>query len=251
MGNDNWVAPTFGLVLPGAALTLGLAVLAVAISIVVGILLGLLLCLPKGRYTSPIRWILTGYLQVFRGLPVLVTLFIVFFLSPSLGVGLASFPAAVVALSLWGSANVMEVVRGAVRTIPPGQYEAASALGFGWASTMRLVVFPQAIKRMLAPTVNLTVDLIQATTLASLIGLVEVLQRSRQAIEYYELSSGNGHAKAILTAVLLLFFVACFPMTWLARRLERRTGGDRTKPTRPRESSASGKRSEAETPVSP
>jgi polar amino acid transport system permease protein len=250
MADSNWVGPTFDLVLPGAARTLELAALAVAISIVAGIYLGLLLCLPKGRYTSPIRWLLTGYLQLFRGLPVLVTLFIVFFLSPSAGVGLASFPAAVVALSLWGSANVMEVVRGAVRTIPSGQSEAAFALGFGWVATMRLVVFPQALKRVLAPTVNLTVDLIQATTLASLIGVIEVLQRSRQAIEYYELSSGNGHATAILSAVLLLFFAVCFPMTWLAGRLERRTGTGRTEKAQPREPSASGKRPEAETPVS-
>jgi polar amino acid transport system permease protein len=159
---------------------------------------------------------------LFRGLPVLVTLFIVFFVSPSLGLDLASTPAAIAALSLWGSANVMEVVRGAVRSIPTAQFEAATALGFKWAAVMRLVVLPQASRRMIPPVVNLIVDLIQATTLASLIGVVEVLQRSRQAVEYYQLSAGDGHAAPIFAGVLLFFFVICYPLTVLARRMERR-----------------------------
>ena len=182
----------------------------------------MLLCLPAGHWNNAVRWALTLYLQLFRGLPVLVTLFIVFFVSPSLGLDLASTPAAIAALSLWGSANVMEVVRGAVRSIPTAQFEAATALGFKWAAVMRLVVLPQASRRMIPPVVNLIVDLIQATTLASLIGVVEVLQRSRQAVEYYQLSAGDGHAAPIFAGVLLFFFVICYPLTVLARRMEQR-----------------------------
>ena len=88
---------------------------------------------------------------------------------------------------------------------------------------MRLVVLPQARKRMIPPVVNLIVDLIQATTLASLIGVVEVLQRSRQAVEYYQLSAGDGHAAPIFAGVLLFFFVICYPLTVFARRMETRT----------------------------
>jgi len=118
--------------------------------------------------------------------------------------------------------TVMEVVRGAVRSIPTAQFEAATALGFKWAAVMRLVVLPQASRRMIPPVVNLIVDLIQATTLASLIGVVEVLQRSRQAVEYYQLSAGDGHAAPIFAGVLLFFFVICYPLTVLARRMEQR-----------------------------
>ena len=117
----------------------------------------------------------------------------------------------------------MEVVRGAVRSIPTAQFEAATALGFKWAAVMRLVVLPQASRRMIPPVVNLIVDLIQATTLASLIGVVEVLQRSRQAVEFYQLSAGDGHATPIFAGVLLFFFVICYPLTVLARRMEIRT----------------------------
>ena len=222
MNDSSWIGPTLKLVASGALETITIAVASVVIAVVLGVILGVLLCLPAGRWNNAVRWALTLYLQLFRGLPVLVTLFIVFFVSPSLGLDLASTPAAIAALSLWGSANVMEVVRGAVRSIPTAQFEAATALGFKWAAVMRLVVLPQASRRMIPPVVNLIVDLIQATTLASLIGVVEVLQRSRQAVEYYQLSAGDGHAAPIFTGVLLFFFVICYPLTVLARRMERR-----------------------------
>ena len=223
MNDFSCISPTLKLVASGALETIIIAVASVVIAGVLGVLLGVLLCLPAGRRNNAVRWGLTLYLQLFRGLPVLVTLFIVFFVSPSLGLDLASTPAAIAGLSLWGSANVMEVVRGAVRSIPTAQFEAATALGFKWAAVMRLVVLPQASRRMIPPVVNLIVDLIQATTLASLIGVVEVLQRSRQAVEYYQLSAGDGHAAPIFAGVLLFFFVICYPLTILARRMENRT----------------------------
>ena len=213
MNDFSWIGPTLKLVASGALETIIIAVASVVIAGVLGVLLGVLLCLPAGRRNNAVRWGLTLYLQLFRGLPVLVTLFIVFFVSPSLGLDLASTPATIAGLSLWGSANVMEVVRGAVRSIPTAQFEAATALGFKWAAVMRLVVLPQASRRMIPPVVNLIVDLIQATTLASLIGVVEVLQRSRQAVEYYQLSAGDGHAAPIFAGVLLFFFVICYPLT--------------------------------------
>jgi polar amino acid transport system permease protein len=223
MNDFSWIGPTLNLVASGALETVIIAVASVVIAVALGVILGVLLCLPAGHWNNVVRWALTLYLQLFRGLPVLVTLFIVFFVSPSLGLGLASTPAAITGLSLWGSANVMEVVRGAVRSIPIAQFEAATALGFKWSAVMRLVVLPQATRRMIPPIVNLIVDLIQATTLAALIGVVEVLQRSRQAVEFYQLSAGNGHAAPIFTGVLLFFFVICYPLTVLARRMEQRT----------------------------
>ncbi|MEA5456306.1 amino acid ABC transporter permease [Sinomonas sp. JGH33] len=239
MNDLSWIQPTLGLVASGALQTAIIALASLVASVLVGVVLGVLLCLPKGGLNDTFRWILTIYLQLFRGLPVLVTLFMVFFVSPSLGLQLPSGEAAIVGLSLWGSANVMEVVRGAVRSIPTAQFEAASALGFPWRSVMRLVILPQATARMLPPVVNLAVDLIQATTLASLIGVIEVLQRSRQAVEYSQLSEGDGHAAPIFAGVLLFFFLVCYPLTHLAGRVERRArvgkpSATRTRP-RPRE----------------
>lgn len=240
MNDVAWVGQTLDLAVSGALRTLVIALASVAVSVLLGTVLGMLLCLPADRWSGMARSLLTGYLQLFRGLPVLVTLFIVFFVSPSLGLQLASGPAAVVGLSLWGSANVMEVVRGAIRSTPKAQFEAAFALGFPWILVMRLVILPQATMRMLPPTVNLTVDLIQATTLASLIGVVEVLQKSRQAVEYFQLSAGNGHAAPVFAGVLLFFFLICYPLTVLARRIERRSGEAKTpEPARPSPSASS------------
>lgn len=221
MDDTSWVAPALGLARSGALQTVIIALASVALSVFSGVVLGVLLCLPQGRWNDPVCWLLNIYLQVFRGLPVLVTLFIVFFISPSAGLQLSSTSAAILGLSLWGSSNVMEVVRGAVRSIPTAQFEAARALGFRWRSVMRLVILPQATARMIPPVVNLTVDLIQATTLASLIGVIEVLQRSRQTVEYYQLSAGDGHAAPVFGGVLVFFFLICYPLTVLAGRLER------------------------------
>lgn len=222
MEDLTWVQPTLDLVASGAVQTLLIAAVSVLTSVALGVVLGVLLCLPNGPAANVLRWVLTGYLHLFRGLPLLATLFIVFFVSPSFGLRLASTVAAIVGLTLWGSANVMEVVRGAIRSIPTAQFEAVKALGFGWTPAMRLVILPQARRRMIPPIVNLTVDLIQATTLASLIGVVEVLQRSRHAVEFYQLSAGDGHATPIFAGVLLFFFLICYPLTLLASRLERR-----------------------------
>lgn len=221
MEDLSWLKPTLDLVASGAIRTALIAAVSVLASVLLGVVLGVLLCLPSGRRTNLVRWGLTAYLQLFRGLPVLVTLFIVFFVSPSFGRQMGSTVAAIVGLTLWGSANVMEVVRGAVRSIPTAQFEAVTALGFGWTSAMRLVILPQAQRRMLPPIVNLVVDLIQATTLAFLIGVVEVLQKSRQAVEFYQLSAGDGHATPIFAGVLLFFFLICYPLTVLAGRIER------------------------------
>lgn len=218
---SDWIGPVAGVMLEGLTYTIALGALAVVISIVVGVVLGILTALPDNAATRVIKIILQVYLQVMRGLPLIVTLFIVFFVSPAVGINLASLTAATVGLSLWGSANVMAVAKGAITSIPKGQHESAAALGFGWAPSMAWVIFPQALRRMTPATVNLVVDLIQATTLASLIGVLEILARSRQAVEYNQLNTGEGHAVAIFGAVLAVFFVICFPLTRIAVRLER------------------------------
>jgi polar amino acid transport system permease protein len=220
MGSD-WVGPVVAVMLKGLQYTLALGALAVVISVALGIILGILTALPDNPATRVLKIILQVYLQVMRGLPLIVTLFIVFFVSPAIGINFGSFTAATVGLSLWGSANVMAVAKGAVSSIPKGQRESAAALGFGWIPSMAWVIFPQAVRRMTPSTVNLVVDLIQATTLASLIGVMEILARSRQAVEFNQLNTGDGHAVAIFGAVLAVFFVICFPLTRMALRLER------------------------------
>jgi len=216
---SSWLEPVARYVGHGALLTVLLAASTVAVTLVVGVICGALLTLPSGWI---VRAPLIAYVQLWRALPVLVTLFVVFFSLPVLGIHLGSFLAALVGLSLWGSANVAEVVRGAVRSIPIGQSEAAAALGFGWGRRLQYVILPQAMRRMLPPLVGLLVDLIQATTLASLVGVAEILQTGQQSVERLTLSGGDSHAIPIFGGVLLAFFVICYPFTLLARYLEHR-----------------------------
>lgn len=213
----RWVEPVASYVAQGLWTTLLLALVSVVASVVVGTVLGTLLTLPSVL----VRGVIRVYVEVWRGLPIIITLFFIFFVLPILGVDVNTFVAAAIGLTLWGSANVAEVVRGAVQSVPRGQSEAAAALGFPWRRRMRHVILPQATRRALPPLVGLVVNLTQQTSLAAVIGLLDILEASQRSIERLTLAGGETHAVPILGAVLVVFFVLCLPLTMLSRRLER------------------------------
>ena len=215
-----WVPPVATYLAGGLRTTALLALVSVAASLVVGVLLGTLLTLPS----RVLNVVLRGYVEIWRGLPIIVILFFIFFVLPIIGLRVDTFVAAAAGLSLWGSANMAEVVRGAVQSVPRGQFEAAAALGFSWPGRMRQVILPQAARRALPPLVGLVVNLIQQTSLAAVIGLLDILEASQRSIERLTLTGGGGHAVPILGAVLAVFFVVCLPLTMLSRWLERRLG---------------------------
>ena len=134
---------------------------------------------------APLRALMRLYIEVFRGLPLLVTVFIVFFGLPAVAPTLEFGPltAATIALVLWGSAQVAEATRGAVQSIPREQHEAASALGFGWIGRHVFVILPQALRRLLPPFVSLLANIIQNTTLAQVIGGLEPLEAAERQNE--------------------------------------------------------------------
>ncbi|MEV5477049.1 amino acid ABC transporter permease [Streptomyces sp. NPDC052207] len=213
-----WVGPVADYLAGGLRETALLALVSIAASLLVGILLGALLTLPG----KPVRAVVRAYVEIWRGLPIIITLFLIFFVLPIIGVRVNTFIAAAIGLSLWGSANVAEVVRGAVQSVPRGQAEAAAALGFSWTGRMRHVLLPQAARRALPPLIGLVVSLTQQTSLAAVIGLVDILEASQRSIERLTLSGGSTHAVPILGAVLAVFFVICLPLTMLSRWYERR-----------------------------
>ncbi|MGW0092853.1 amino acid ABC transporter permease [Streptomyces sp. NPDC003328] len=213
-----WVGPVADYLAGGLRETALLALVSIAASLLVGILLGALLTLPG----KPVRAVVRAYVEIWRGLPIIITLFLIFFVLPIIGVRVNTFTAAAIGLSLWGSANVAEVVRGAVQSVPRGQAEAAAALGFSWTGRMRHVLLPQAARRALPPLIGLVVNLTQQTSLAAVIGLVDILEASQRSIERLTLSGGSTHAVPILGAVLAVFFVICLPLTMLSRWYERR-----------------------------
>jgi polar amino acid transport system permease protein len=221
----DWVEPTarymFEVGLPG---TLRIAAFSLVASLVVGVVLGTLLTI---RF-QPSRALIRLYVEVWRGLPIIVTIFIVFFVFPVAGhqFEFDPFTSATVGLSLWGSAQIAEATRGAVQSIPREQHEAAAALGFGWVGRHAFVILPQAFRRLLPPVVSLLVGIIQNTTLASVIGASELLTTGKQQVERITspppAGIGEIHAIEIYGAVMVVFFLISFPLTRLAIFLERR-----------------------------
>jgi polar amino acid transport system permease protein len=200
------------------------AAIALTGSVLIGVVLGTLITI---RFL-PLRAAIRSYIEVFRGLPILVTVFIVYFGLPSISPELEFGPlsAAAIALVVWGSAQVAEATRGAVQSIPREQHEAAAALGFGWVGRHRSVILPQALRRLLPPFVGLLVNIIQNSTLASVIGGIELLQAGKSQVErltfFPPAGIGEIHAFEIFVFVAAVFFLISFPLTRLAAYLEKR-----------------------------
>jgi polar amino acid transport system permease protein len=201
--------------------TLKIAAFAVTASTIVGVLLGTLITI---RF-RPLQALIRLYIEVWRGLPILVTVLFIYW-SATAEVGgfrfeLSAYMSVAVGLSLWGSAQVAEATRGAVQSIPREQHEAAAALGFGWLGRHAFVIVPQAFRRLLPPMVGLLVNIIQNSTIAFVIGVSELLETANRQFENLTLA-GDGHPFAIFGFVMAIFFLISFPLTRLAAFLERR-----------------------------
>jgi glutamine transport system permease protein len=187
--------------LQGAIVTLQLAGLSVVFGLIGGSLLGIL----RLSSTPLLSLFARAYIDFFRGTPLLVQIFMVYFGIPNLAnllgfrFTLDQFSAAVLALSLNSSAYLGEIVRAGIQSIELGQREAAESLGLGGIQTMRYVIFPQAFRRMIPPIGNEFISLLKDTSLASVIGYQELLQQGRLIIAV------NFQAFAIYTAVAVVY----------------------------------------------
>lgn len=186
-----------------------------AIAFIGGGIIGFLVMLMR---ISPIRWLKTIswlYVEFFEGTPLLLQLFLAFFgLSILLGVNLSPLQAATLALTAFTSAFLADIWRGSIAAIPQGQWEAASALGFGYFKKLRLVILPQALKLSIAPTVGFAVQVIKGTSLASVIGFTE-LSRAAAQINNVTLRS-----LLVFSIAALIYFCLCYPLSVLSQRLE-------------------------------
>ena len=225
MSLPDWVSDVARYMLEeGLVNTLKIAAISLVGSFVIGVTLGTLLTI---RFL-PLRAVIRLYVEVWRGLPILVTLFIVYFALPAVTLSLRfdALTAAAISLILWGSAQVAEATRGAVQSIPREQHEAAAALGFGWVGRHAFVIMPQALRRLLPPLVSLLVNIIQNTTIAQIIGVNELLESGERSVERLTapppIGLGEIHAFEIYAAAMVIFFCISFPLTRLAAYLEKR-----------------------------
>ncbi len=208
------------LLLRGFALNIIISVLSMAIGTALGAFLGLALISPE-RPLSFSAWCVT---QFFRNAPWLVLLFFMIFILPyhlhigSFNFVLPDWSKAVIGLSLPVMANVAEIVRGGVQSIPKGQWEASESLGFTRHQQLWMIILPQAVRRMLPPWMNLYAILTTSTTLASIVGVNDVVTLAGQVL------SAEGSRSDLLAPiygyVLIMFYLYIYPIAWATRRLE-------------------------------
>jgi polar amino acid transport system permease protein len=177
---------------------------------------GLAVALARTGSLAWLRVLSAGYIRLFQGTPLLMQLFLVFFGINILGLSVDPWTAASLGLTLNASAFLGEIWRGCIEAIPRGQWEASRALGLRASSLMRHVVLPQALRIALPPTVGFLVQLIKATSLASIIGFVE-LTRAAQVI-----NNATFQPFTIFGMVALIYFALCWPLSLLSRRMEQR-----------------------------
>ncbi len=204
--------------LDGLWVALRISLISVTISIVLGVILGSLMTLknPVIKVVSKI------YLEFIRIMPQMVLLFVVYFGSTkALGLSITAESASIIVFSLWGTAEMSDLVRGALRSIPTIQYESSYSLGLNTAQTYLYIIIPQIIRRMLPLSINLITRMIKTTSLIMMIGIVEVLKVGQQIIEANRKSAPNA-AFGIYATIFLLYFLVCWPISLLSKYLEKR-----------------------------
>jgi polar amino acid transport system permease protein len=152
-----------------------------ALSIALGLVFGILLALVRLYAAKPFRWLAIAYIDVFRALPVLVWLVLVYYAFPFLGIRFSPFVSACFALTTVSAAYAAEIFRAGIEAIPRGQFEAAQAIGLSPLLVMAKVILPQAIRIVIPPLTNNSINVLKDTALASVVALPDLLKQATQA----------------------------------------------------------------------
>ncbi|MBQ9168250.1 MAG: amino acid ABC transporter permease [Oscillospiraceae bacterium] len=216
--NVLFMGKNFLRLLEGLWVTLRISLISVVLSIPLGILFGMFMTLknPISRALSRI------YLECIRIIPQLVLLFIAYFgVTRAFGWNLSADVSAVIVFVLWGTAEMGDLVRGALISIPRHQYDSAAALGMTKIQTFFYVIVPQTMRRLIPLTINLTTRMIKTTSLVVLIGITEVLKVGKQIIDANRFDYPTA-ALWVYGVIFALYFLACWPISSFAKKLEKR-----------------------------
>ena len=204
--------------LQGLWVTIWLAAVSVALSVPVGLVTGWLMTLRN----PVIRVIMRIYLDFIRIMPQLALLFIAFYgLARAWNWTLDATGACVFVFVLWGGAELGDLVRGALESIPAIQYESSYMLGLSNWQTFTHVILPQAVRRLLPASVNLATRIVKTTSLATLLGVVEVIKVGQQIIDAHRFGYPAG-TLWVYGVIFAMYFVVCWPLSMAARYLEKR-----------------------------
>lgn len=206
----------------GLWVTVWIAGMSVLLSIPVGFLLGWLMTLPH----KLVKVLTRIYLDFIRIMPQLALLFIAFYgFSRAFNWNLDATGACLLVFVLWGGAELGDLVRGALESIPASQYEAAYVLGLNSWQTFRQVTLPQGFRRMLPASVNLATRIVKTTSLAALLGVIEVIKVGQQIIDANRFAYPQA-SLWIYGVIFFMYFFICWPLSLVARHLEKRWSHD-------------------------
>lgn len=209
--NEIWIARLA--ILKGLGVTLSISTLSICAGSVLGV--GVALGLVYGNRL--IRLALRGYTDIVRGTPVLVLVLASYYILSAVGIDLGPFQAGVLALAVFCSSHVGEIVRGALQAIPIGQTEAAKAIGLTFGQTLTSVLWPQALRQILPTWVNTAAEMVKASTLLSVIGVAELLLRTQEII------SRNFMSLEFYFFAGFLYFLINYGIERLGKYVERKT----------------------------
>ncbi len=213
-----WKGKNFVRLLGGLWVALRISLIAAGISVAAGILLGI----AASRKCSVSAVILRIWLSVIHIMPQMVLLFLMYYgTTRAFGWNLSGEISAVIVFSLWGTAEMGDLVRGAVNSIPVLQKESAEALGMKPLQVYRWIILPQAVRRLIPQSINLITRMIKTTSLVTLIGVVEILKVAQQIIEANRKASPNA-AFGIYLVIFIMYYLACGSLSLAARKLEKR-----------------------------
>ncbi len=195
------------------------------VTIICGSILGFVVGMLRTVGGWPVSATLGIYIHALRGTPFLVHLYVIYFVLPSTGISwlqLEAFPAAVIALSLYTSTYVAEIVRAAIQAVPRGQAEAARSTGMTALQSMWYVVLPQAVKLMIPPIGGVYVIIIKGTSIVSVIGIAELVRAGEHATQRHP-----RELMLIYSMTALMYFAYCYPVLRIARWAETKFGSVR------------------------
>ncbi len=206
-----WIARY--VILSGLGMSVSISALAILAGSVVGVFVGLALVYGGGV----LRFLVRAYTDIIRGTPVLVLVLASYYVSAAVGLDLGPFSAGVLALAIFCSSHVGEIVRGALQAIPRGQTEAAKAIGLTFNQTFTSVLWPQAMRQCLPAWVNTAAEMVKASTLLSVIGVAELLLRTQEII------SRNFMSLQFYFLAGALYFIVNFGIERFGKYVERKT----------------------------
>ncbi len=207
----SWINIRF--LLDGLLVTLQVAVVSIILSFIIGGILGTL----RFMKIPVISTIVMFVVDIIRNLPLLLIIFFTYFALPQIGIQLSIFWSAVVAMTIFESAMLSEIIRAGLVAVPKGQMEAGRSTGLSYLSTLYYIIFPQSIKLMLPPIVSQFISLIRDTSLAVVISLPELTHHAK--IIYAQEPTA---VLPMFVAMALCYFVICYSLSVFSKRLERR-----------------------------